>query len=210
MAMTRRIPEGSDTAARRGHRTGPPFGRTVAAGLAAAALLTVSACGGSSKPATSTTTATTATTPSTPSPATTTSPTSPTSPTGTGTATGSAPADPAAATAEIKHNWEAFFDPKTSIADKEKYLQNGQALAPLLQGFAADPRVGQVSATVSNVTFTSPTTATVTYALSLQGTVVEPNATGKAVLQDGTWKVADSTLCGLVALTGNTQLPGCS
>lgn len=207
MAMTRRMPDGSDTAARRGHRIGPPFGRTFAAGLAAAALLTVSACGGSSKPASSTTTATTATTPSTPSPATT---TSPTSPTGTGTATGSAPADAAAAMAQIKKNWETFFDPKTTIADKEKYLQNGQALAPLLQGFAADPRVGQVSAVVSNVTFTSPTTATVTYALSLQGTVVEPNATGKAVLQDGTWKVADSTLCGLVALTGNTQLPGCS
>ena len=110
--------------------------------------------------------------------------------------------------AQIKQNWETFFDPKTTIADKEKYLQNGQALAPLLSGFAADPRVGQVSATVSNVTFTSPTTATVTYALSLQGTVVEPNATGKAVLQDGTWKVADSTLCGLVALTGNTQAAG--
>lgn len=209
MAMTRRAPDGSDTATRRRHRTGPPFGRTLATGLATAALLTVSACGGgSSKPSSSATTATTATTaPSTPSPATTTSTTSPTE---TGTATGSAPADAAAATAQIKQNWQTFFDPKTSIADKEKYLQNGQVLAPLLAGFAADPRVGQVSAAVSNVTFTSPTTATVTYALSLQGTVVEPNATGKAVLQDGTWKVADSTLCGLVALTGNTKLPGCS
>ena len=63
---------------------------------------------------------------------------------------------------------------------------------------------------MSTVSFTSPTTATVTYSLSFQGTVVEPNATGKAVLQDGTWKVADTTLCGLVALTGNTKLPGCS
>jgi len=208
MSMTRRAPDGGGTAVRRGHRTGPPFGRTLAAGLAAAALLTVSACGGSSsKPSSSATTSTTTAATSTPSPATTTSPTSPTE---TATATGSAPADPAAATAQIKQNWETFFDPKTPISDKVKYLQNGQTLAPLLQGFASDPRVGQVSATVSNVAFTSPTTATVTYALSLQGTVVEPNATGKAVLQDGTWKVADATLCGLVALTGNTQLPGCS
>jgi hypothetical protein len=193
-------------------RTGPSFGRTLAAGFAVAALLTASACGGgSSKPssssATTGTTGTTGTTTST-SPPSTTSSTAPG--TGTGTAGGSAPADAAAAMAQIKQNWQTFFDPKTTIADKEKYLQNGQALAPLLSGFAADPRVGQVSAVVSNVTFTSPTTATVTYALSLQGTVVEPNATGKAVLQDGTWKVADSTLCGLVALTGNTQLPGCS
>lgn len=191
MAMTRR----------------PPFGRTLAAGLAATALLTVSACGGSSKPSAPATTATTATTSSSPSTATTSSPSSPTE---SESSTGSAPADAAAATAQIKQNWHTFFDPKTPIADKEKYLQNGQALAPLLSGFAADPRVGQVSAAVSKVTFTSPTTATVTYALSLQGSVVEPNATGKAVLQDGTWKVADSTLCGLIALTGNTKLPGCS
>jgi hypothetical protein len=179
-----------------------------AAGLAAGLLVATAACGGSSsKPSSSSTTTApppATSSPSTPSPATTSTP----SPTETSGA--SAPADPAAATAQIKQNWQTFFDPKTSLADKEKYLENGTALAPLLQGFAADPRVGQVSAVVSNVTFTSPTTATVTYSLSLQGTVVEPNATGKAVLQDGTWKVADATLCGLVALTGNTKLPGCS
>lgn len=184
-----------------------------AGGVAAFVLVLSTACGGgSSKPASNGTTASppaattgTATT-GTPSP--TGSPTG--TATGTATSTGSAPADPAAATAQIKQNWQAFFDPKTSLADKEKYLQNGTKLAPLLHGFAADPRVGQVAAKVSDVAFTSPTSATVTYALSLKGTVVEPNATGKAVLQDGTWKVADSTLCGLVALSGNTHLPGCS
>lgn len=190
------------------HRSGSSFGRTLAAGVAVAALMAVSACGGgSSTPSSATSNTTTATT--APSTTSTTSTTSPPS-TSQSTSGASAPADPAAATAEIKQNWQLFFDPKTAVADKEKYLQNGAVLAPLLQAFAADPRVGQVSSTVSSVSFTSPTTATVTYSLSLQGTVVEPNATGKAVLQDGTWKVADTTLCGLVALTGNTKLPGCS
>ncbi|WP_194927673.1 hypothetical protein [Catenulispora pinisilvae] len=176
-----------------------------AAGIAAVVLMATAACGGgSSKPSSSTTSSTPPSTSSTPS---TTGSTS-TSPTGTATAGG--PADSTAAEAQIKQNWQAFFNPNTTIADKAKYLENGGALGPLLQGFAADPRVKQVSAVVSNVAFTSPTTATVTYSLSLQGTVVEPNATGKAVLQDGTWKVADATLCGLVALTGNTSLPGCS
>ncbi|ACU72255.1 conserved hypothetical protein [Catenulispora acidiphila DSM 44928] len=194
-------------------RSGPSFGRTLAAGVAVAALMAVSACGGgSSKPSSATSNTTTATTATT-APSTTASPsTSPSSSESSSPATSgaSAPADPAAAEAQIKQNWQLFFDPKTAVADKEKYLQNGAVLAPLLQAFAADPRVGQVSSTVSSVSFTSPTTATVTYSLSLQGTVVEPNATGKAVLQDGTWKVADTTLCGLVALTGNTKLPGCS
>ncbi|MEZ0115668.1 hypothetical protein ABH920_009709 [Catenulispora sp. EB89] len=188
-------------------RARAPYGRTLAAGAAVVALMAVSACGGgSSKPSSSSTSGTSTTTTSSPSP----SPSSSASSSPTGTASSAGPADAAAATAQIKQNWETFFDPKTTIPNKEKYLENGTVLAPLLQGFAADPRVGQVSAAVTNVAFTSATTATVTYALSLQGTVVEPNATGKAVLQDGTWKVADATLCGLVALTGNTSLPGCS
>ncbi|WP_194915580.1 hypothetical protein [Catenulispora rubra] len=185
-------------------RARAPFGRTLAAGVAVAALMAASACGGgSSKPSASATGSSSTT-------STTSSPSSSPSTSPTGTASSAGPADVAAATAQIKQNWQTFFDPKTTIPNKEKYLENGTVLAPLLQGFAADPRVSQVSAAVTNVAFTSATTATVTYALSLQGTVVEPNATGKAVLQDGTWKVADSTLCGLVALTGNTSLPGCS
>ena len=184
-----------------------------AAGIAAVVLMATAACGGgSSKPSSSTTSSTPPAASSTPSttPSTTGSPSSSPSASPTGTATAGGPADPTAAEAQIKQNWQAFFNPNTTIADKTKYLENGNTLGPLLQGFAADPRVKQVSAVVSNVAFTSPTTATVTYSLSLQGTVVEPNATGKAVLQDGTWKVADATLCGLVALTGNTSLPGCS
>jgi hypothetical protein len=179
-----------------------------AAGIAAVVLMAAAACGGgSSKPSSSTTSSTPPTATSTPSSAgSSSSSSSSSSPSGAA----SGPADPAAAEAQIKQNWQAFFNPSTAVADKAQYLENGAVLGPLLQVFAADPRVKQVSATVSNVAFTSPTTATVTYSLSLQGTVVEPNATGKAVLQGGTWKVADSTLCGLVALTGNTSLPGCS
>ncbi|MDH6576841.1 hypothetical protein [Kitasatospora sp. MAP5-34] len=125
-------------------------------------------------------------------------------------ATGTAPADPVAATAAVKTNWEKFFDPATPLTAKAALLENGDQLMPLLQGFAQDPRVGQVKAQVNNVAFTSPTNATVTYALSLQGNVVEPAATGTAILDNGTWKVSRSTLCGLVTQSGNTGLPGCA
>ncbi|MET9615661.1 hypothetical protein [Kitasatospora indigofera] len=125
-------------------------------------------------------------------------------------ATGTAPADPAAAKTAVTTNWEKFFDPATPIADKATLLQGGEQLAPALQGFAGDPRVGQVKAQVTDVQFTSATDATVTYALSLQGTVVQPDATGQAVLDNGTWKVSRSTLCGLVQQSGNTAVPGCS
>ncbi|MEV4555484.1 hypothetical protein AB0K51_00640 [Kitasatospora sp. NPDC049285] len=173
-------------------------------GLLFALLLAVAACssgsGSSSK----------SSSPATP-PATTTAPASP-SASPNASATGTAPADPAAAKASITANWEKFFDPATSLPDKAALLQNGEQLAPVLQGFASDPRVGQVKATVTNVQFTSATTAAVTYSLSLQGAVVQPDASGQAVLENGTWKVSTSTLCGLVQLSGGatTAVPGCS
>lgn len=124
-----------------------------------------------------------------------------------------APADQATAKNQVTANWEKFFDPSTPIPEKASLLQNGDALLPVLQGFSQDPRVGQVKAKVTDVTFTSPTGATVTYELSLQGTVVEPSATGQAVLENGTWKVSRSTLCGLLTQAGGasgTPIPGCS
>lgn len=125
-------------------------------------------------------------------------------------ASGSAPADAAKAEAEVRANWEKFFDPSTSLTDKAAVLENGDQLMPLLQSLAKDPRAGQVKAQVTSVTFTSPTTADLTYSLSIQGSVVVPNASGKAVLVDGTWKVSHASLCALVTSGGNTALPGCS
>ncbi|WP_406206209.1 hypothetical protein OH807_32380 [Kitasatospora sp. NBC_01560] len=128
-------------------------------------------------------------------------------------ASGTAPADPATAKNEVTANWEKFFDPTTPIPEKATLLQGGAVLLPALQGFSQDPRVGQVKAKVTDVTFTSATDATVTYELSLQGTVVEPSASGRAVLENGTWKVSRSTLCGLLTQAGGasgTPIPGCS
>ncbi|WP_395293664.1 hypothetical protein ACF9IK_08670 [Kitasatospora hibisci] len=147
------------------------------------------------------------------------SPTLPTAATGSPTATGggtagaTAPADPATAKNEVTANWEKFFDPTTPIPEKASLLQNGEELLPVLQGFSQDPRVGEVKATVTDVSFNSATEATVTYELSLQGNVVEPSATGQAVLENGTWKVSRSTLCGLLTQAGGasgTPIPGCS
>jgi hypothetical protein len=140
------------------------------------------------------------------------SPTASESPSPTASPTGSAPADVTAATQQVTQNWQSFFSPATPISAKAALLQNGQQLTPLLQSFANDPRVGQISAQVTNVQFTSATTATVTYNLTLQGQTVQPNATGQAVLENGTWKVSQSTLCGLITLSGATPtaVPGCS
>nr|BFD94349.1 hypothetical protein KitaXyl93_57090 [Kitasatospora sp. Xyl93] len=190
-------------------RSGTPGGggralRTAGALLALLLAGTATACSSDGKSSGPAATSPAATTPAATSPVVTTAP---------ATATGTAPADPAAAKAEITTNWEKFFAPDTPITEKAKLLQGGDALLPVLQGFSQDPRVGQVQAKVGDVEFTDASDATVTYSLSLQGNVVEPSATGQSVLDNGTWKVSRSTLCGLLTQAGGataSPIPGCS
>ncbi|MEU9138863.1 hypothetical protein AB0D33_23380 [Streptomyces sp. NPDC048404] len=130
----------------------------------------------------------------------------------TSVATATAPADPAAAQQEIKQNWERFFDPAVSATEKQDVLENGDRMAPVIQGFNGDQRGQQVKAKVEKIEFTSPTEANVTYTLTLKGATALPNASGTAVEQNGTWKVSVKTLCALVQLSGNgssSPLPGC-
>ncbi len=188
----------------------PRTARRTAGALLAVLLLAASAACSSSSKSTSSASSPSASASASTSASASASASAPASASASATATGTAPADPVAATATVKANWEKFFDPSTSLTAKAALLQNGDQLMALLQGFSQDPRVGQVKAQVTNVAFTSPTDATVTYALSLQGTVVEPTASGKAVLDNGTWKVSSSTLCGLVTQSGATGLPGCA
>ncbi|MFG2513518.1 hypothetical protein [Streptomyces sp. NPDC048584] len=125
---------------------------------------------------------------------------------------GSAPADRAAAEKEIRQNWEKFFDPATPVDEKKKLLQNGELLGPVLEVFSGDNRAGQVKAEVTEIAFTSPTEADVTFTLTLRGATALPDASGVAVDDDGTWKVSVKSLCALVQLSGDESppdIPGC-
>lgn len=113
------------------------------------------------------------------------------------------PADPAAAKAQIEKNWTAFFDSKVAVAKKAELLQHGEFLVPLLGGFARDTDTAVSSAEVSDVVFTSPTAARVTYDLLVGGFPVLSGSEGTAVLEDGVWKVSTKTLCALIELSGN-------
>jgi hypothetical protein len=117
--------------------------------------------------------------------------------------------DQAAATAQITANWEKFFTPGTSIDERVSLLQNGAALRAAIDQSATNPLQQQASAKVTQVTFTSPTEATVTYDVSLNGTVALPGAQGTAVLEGGTWKVGQASFCSLLSLAGTGPIPGC-
>ena len=125
------------------------------------------------------------------------------------TASPSASATGGNAVAEITANWIAFFNPKTPMAKRVGLIQNGQAFASAIQSSAAFPGASSASATVSKVTLTSPTNASVIYSILLLGQPVPglTNTKGVAVLQNGTWKVGDASFCVLLTLENGGTPP---
>jgi hypothetical protein len=109
----------------------------------------------------------------------------------------------AAAKAEIKSAYQKFFSGQTSIPDRVAVLQDGPRFKALVTSFANNPLAKNVSVAVSSVTLQGQDTAKVVYTVKLGGAGL-PKQTGTAVLQNGTWKVGDASLCKLVAIQGST------
>ena len=115
----------------------------------------------------------------------------------------------AAAVAQITANWEKFFNASTPTSQRVALLQNGAAFAVAISGLSH--LVSGLGATVTSVTLTSPTSATVKYNLTAGGSSLLTGQTGTAVFENGTWKVGDASLCGLLKLVpGGTTPSACN
>jgi hypothetical protein len=111
---------------------------------------------------------------------------------------------------KVADNWEKLFNAATPIPDRVALLENGDKMKGLVDTLAASPVAAQVSAKVKTVKI-SGDNADVTFDVLLAGAPVAADSPGKAVKQDGTWKVSVTTICGLVALLQQgTPVPGCS
>jgi hypothetical protein len=104
--------------------------------------------------------------------------------------------------ATIAENWAAFFDGTRPVEEKPGLLENGDQYADELQANAASPFAQTSSAAVTAVTITSPTEATVTYSILIAGQPALPDQAGRAVKQDGVWKVGEQSFLALLALQG--------
>jgi hypothetical protein len=125
-------------------------------------------------------------------------------PSATSTTTGSTSGD----TAAIKANWTKFFDFKTATSQQVALLQNGSQFTSAINNMKSSPLAAGANAKVLSVSNVTATQATVKYDVLLGTTVALPNQTGTAVFQDGTWKVGDGSLCGLLSLElKKSQLP---
>ena len=120
-------------------------------------------------------------------------------------ASSSAAGNTAAAAAEITANWEKFFNASTPTSQRVALLQNGAAFAVAITGLSH--LVSGLGATVTSVTVTSPTSATVKYNLTASGSTLLSGQTGTAVYENGTWKVGDASLCGLLKLVPGGSTP---
>ena len=118
-----------------------------------------------------------------------------------------------AAVAAITANWKTVFNGKAPIPRRLALVQDGSQVAAFVQA-QAKTSFGQAAtgstATVSAVTITSPSQATVHYQVLLLGTPLLKNQVGTAIYQDGIWKVAIASFCGLAYLEypkGSSKLP---
>lgn len=119
----------------------------------------------------------------------------------------SASGSSSAAVAQIKTNWEAFFNPKTPVSKRVSLLQNGSTFASIIQSQASSPLASSATSSVTAVTVESPAQAKVTYSILVGGTPELKNQPGVAVNQSGTWKVGDQSFCALLILENNGKAP---
>ena len=118
-----------------------------------------------------------------------------------------------AAEAAITANWKTVFNGKAPIPRRLALVQDGPQLAAFIEAQAKTSFGAAATgstATVSSVTITSPSQATVHWDLLLLGTPLLKNQVGTAVYLDGTWKVAIASFCGLAYLEypkGSPKLP---
>jgi hypothetical protein len=109
--------------------------------------------------------------------------------------------------AQIKANWQAFFNPKTPVSKRVSLLQNGQTFASIISAQASSALATSATSSVSAVTVESPTQAKVTYSILVGGSPALKNQPGVAVNQDGVWKVGDQSFCALLTLENSGKAP---
>jgi hypothetical protein len=135
----------------------------------------------------------------------------PTAPASTaGSAPSSMPPSGAALTgaqAQIKQNWEAFFNGNTDAATKVGLLQNGEQFQQAIQAQANSALAKSAGASVTDVVI-SGSQAKVTYDVTLGGQAALSGQQGEAVLEGGTWKVSDASFCQLLALENGGSTSG--
>jgi len=117
--------------------------------------------------------------------------------------TASGSSAPPAVRAAISKAYAALFGTKSSLTQSVNSLQHGQKFKSEIVAESKKPAAKGSGAKVTAVTMRSPDVAKVTFTIYSKGSPALPNASGFAVRENGTWKVAAQTFCQLLTLQGN-------
>jgi hypothetical protein len=117
----------------------------------------------------------------------------------------SGPVDPATKAA-ITKAYTTFFANTSTLAQSVAALQHGSAFQAALAAEAQSSYAQKSSATVTSVSLVSPDVANVAFTINAAG--IKLPTQGKAVRENGTWKVAAQTFCNLLGMEGHAP-PQC-
>jgi hypothetical protein len=120
----------------------------------------------------------------------------------------SGPGSGAAAEQAVAAAWTAFFDAKTPVSKRVALLEDGDQFSAIIQAQAGSSMASEASANVTKVTLTSPTAATVSYSILLDGEPALNNQNGNAVYESGSWKVGVHSFCTLLTLENGGSAKG--
>lgn len=123
---------------------------------------------------------------------------------------GEVPTDLDAAEAAIRTAFVVLYDGARPVRDRVAVVDDPrgveQALKTASEGeFAL--QLANTKGTVSEVSFTSSTTASVRYSVLSSGELLVPDGTGAARLVDGEWKVTRATVCANLEEAGSPCPP---
>ena len=101
----------------------------------------------------------------------------------------------------VNDAYATFFNTRTSAAASEAALQHGATFRATLAAEANGH--DDVTASVSSVRLLRPDVASVVFTIKSGGAPLLANSPGYAVRENGRWKVAAQTFCGLLQLQGD-------
>jgi hypothetical protein len=113
------------------------------------------------------------------------------------------PADVAAITAL----YQRFVDPRIPVTQKTALIQDGPAFLPAMQAESKNPQASSISLQVTGVQLAKPDLATVVFTILVKGSPLLPDQKGYAIRDNGVWKIAGTTFCGLLAAQGPSSIP---
>ena len=104
--------------------------------------------------------------------------------------------------AAITKAYETFFSSTSRLAQSEAALQHGAAFAAALKAEGESDYAKNSSAVVTAIKLAGPDVADVTFSIKQGSSVLLADGQGKAVRENGAWKVAAQTFCALLGLAG--------